>query len=678
LDFDIKDFLKAMLVCLLLMVVWQYWMVKKNPVTPPGDSQPTSTAPPSQTPPPKEPAGTTGGEPEQATLVPDADWHVRVYQETEDVVLGRREENENGFRAEIIIDGASGGLGRVLLNDYKLKVYDEQTGYPLLTQCTDQKNIPRNSLQLKRLKITGRAEIFDLSNDCWRVIPVEGTPVNEAVSLAATIVEGDDNPVLEVIRTYRYPPGSRQYNLDFELRLVNKTRRMLTVEWVELYGPMGLVREAPRADRRHIAAAYRVAGGEIEVKRQQLLNLKKKPEKNEVEKTKVGSLLWFGGANKFFTAVLRPLPGETGPVDYIADNQVTGELLRMPTETEGELFQDTQASIAQVTPTDMILAGGEAAFNFQVYLGPISQEIFEQQPYVELGYEQLFFSRSCFCTFTWLTKLLLGLMKTTYAAVHNYGVAIIILVLLVRLILHPITKKSQVNMMKMQKLQPQMEELRKKYGNNKQEMSKRTMELYKDQGMASNFLLGCLPMFLQMPIWIALFTAVDGNVAIRHHGLFPASWHWLTDLAAPDRLIPFAWFGVTKPIEIPFLSGLIGGIDAFNLLPLLLTVAMFLQMKFSPQSQMTQANPQAAQQQKMMMYMMPVMMLLFFYSAPSGLNLYIMASTFGGLIEQKYIRKHIQAIKEKEEEVKVTVTGKVSEKLGPRKRKSKPPKKYFS
>jgi len=269
------------------------------------------------------------------------------------------------------------------------------------------------------------------------------------------------------------------------------------------------------------------------------------------------------------------------------------------------------------------------------------------------------------------------MMKLTYIAVHNYGVAIIILVLLVRLILHPISKKSQVNMMKMQKFQPQMEELRKKYGDNKQEMSKRTMALYKDQGMASNFLLGCLPMFLQMPIWIALFTAVDGNVAIRHHGLFPASWHWLTDLAAPDRLIPFSWFGLTKPIEIPYLSGLVGGIDAFNLLPILLTVAMYLQMKFSPQAQMTQANPQAAQQQKMMMYMMPVMMLLFFYSAPSGLNLYIMTSTFGGLIEQKYIRKHIKAIKDKEEEVKVTVTGKVSDKLGPRKRKAKPPKKYF-
>jgi len=250
--------------------------------------------------------------------------------------------------------------------------------------------------------------------------------------------------------------------------------------------------------------------------------------------------------------------------------------------------------------------------------------------------------------------------------------------LVVRLILHPISKKSQVNMMKMQKFQPQMEELRKKYGNNKQEMSKRTMELYKDQGMAGNFLLGCLPMFLQMPIWIALFTAVDGNVAIRHHGLFPASWHWLTDLAAPDRLIPFSWFGLTKPIEIPLLSGLVGGIDAFNLLPILVTLAMFLQMKFSPQSQMTQANPQAAQQQKMMMYMMPVMMLLFFYSAPSGLNLYIMASTFGGLIEQKYIRKHIKAIKDKEEVVKVAATGKVGEKLGPRKRKPKPPKKYFS
>ena len=133
-------------------------------------------------------------------------------------------------------------------------------------------------------------------------------------------------------------------------------------------------------------------------------------------------------------------------------------------------------------------------------------------------------------------------------------------------------------MTKMSKMAPKVEEIKRKYAGNKEEIQKRTMEIYKEQGATP--ILGCLPMMLQMPIWIALFTAVDANVALRHTGLFPASWHWLTDLSAPDRLIPFSWFGITDPIQIP----LIGGIDAFNLLPILLCIAMFLQTKFTQQA----------------------------------------------------------------------------------------------
>ena len=88
-----------------------------------------------------------------------------------------------------------------------------------------------------------------------------------------------------------------------------------------------------------------------------------------------------------------------------------------------------------------------------------------------------------------------------------------------------------------------------------QELNRRTMEIYKQQGITP--ILGCLPMMLQMPIWIGLYTAVNMEVALRHQGLFPASWHWITDLSAPDRLIPFEWFGI-DPIAVP----LVGTVDA--------------------------------------------------------------------------------------------------------------------
>ena len=194
------------------------------------------------------------------------------------------------------------------------------------------------------------------------------------------------------------------------------------------------------------------------------------------------------------------------------------------------------------------------------------------------------------------------------------------------------------------------------------------MELYKENGMAGGAIMGCLPMLLQMPIWIALYTAVDTNVALRHQGLFPVGW--ITDLSAPDRLIPF---GLTEPWTLP----MVGGIDAFNLLPILLCIAMFLQQKLSPQASMAAANPQQKSQQKMMYLMMPVMMLVFLYTAPSGLNLYIMASTFAGVIEQHVIRKHIREQEAAGAVTAVATTRKISGRMETKKRKPRPPQKFF-
>ena len=123
--------------------------------------------------------------------------------------------------------------------------------------------------------------------------------------------------------------------------------------------------------------------------------------------------------------------------------------------------------------------------------------------------------------------------------------------------------------------------------------------------------------------------------------------------------------------NIPLIGSFIG--SSFNLLPILLGVAMFAQQKLTPMSA-PPTNPQAAQQQKMMLWMMPIMMLLFLYRAPSGLNLYIMASTAGGVVEQYVIRKHIKERQALEEAGLVPTTSKLGGKL--KKKKPKPPIKF--
>jgi YidC/Oxa1 family membrane protein insertase len=178
------------------------------------------------------------------------------------------------------------------------------------------------------------------------------------------------------------------------------------------------------------------------------------------------------------------------------------------------------------------------------------------------------------------------------------------------------------------------------------------MALYREQG-ASPF-TGMLPMFVQMPIWIALYSAIYTSIDLRGAAFLPV---WITDLSAPDALYRFS-----DTMSLPIVG------NTLNLLPLLMGVAFYFQQKLTPQQPVT--NPQAAQQQKIMKIMFPVMFPIFLYQAPSGLNLYIMSSVFAGAIEQYVIRKHIREREEAEAKGLVPVTKKTGGKV--KKKKSKP------
>jgi YidC/Oxa1 family membrane protein insertase len=210
----------------------------------------------------------------------------------------------------------------------------------------------------------------------------------------------------------------------------------------------------------------------------------------------------------------------------------------------------------------------------------------------------------------------------------------------------------------MGRLAPQAEEIKKKYANNKTELNKQLMALYKKQGASP--IMGFLPMMLQMPIWIALYSAIYASIELRGAPFLP---FWITDLSAPDALVRFA------TVTIPIVGW---KVDSFNLLPILMGVAMYFQQKLMPKQATAATNPQMAQQQKMMMIMMPLLFPLMLYKAPSGLNLYIMASTFAGVIEQHFIRKHIREKEEQEAQGLVAVTSKTGGKV-----KKKKPKPFY-
>jgi YidC/Oxa1 family membrane protein insertase len=336
--------------------------------------------------------------------------------------------------------------------------------------------------------------------------------------------------------------------------------------------------------------------------------------------------------------------------------------------------QDSKASSGDETigfdvtiaPTSLQPAGESGSsrtYDFRLYLGPKDKSLFDKNDYYrELGFVETIDFMPCFCCPTCIIHPLafgiLALMKWMYAFIPNYGVVIIILVFLMRLVMHPVTKKSQVSMSKMTKLAPKAEELKKKYANNKAELNKQLMQLYREQGASP--IMGMLPMMVQMPIWIALWSAVYASVDLRGAAFLPV---WITDLSMPDALVRFA------TVTVPLLGW---KIESLNLLPLMMGVAFYLQQKLMPTQAAAAANPQAAQQQKMMMIMMPLLFPLMLYKAPSGVNLYIMASTFAGVVEQHVIRKHIREKEEAESKGLVAATSKTGGKV-----KKKKPKPFF-
>jgi YidC/Oxa1 family membrane protein insertase len=215
-------------------------------------------------------------------------------------------------------------------------------------------------------------------------------------------------------------------------------------------------------------------------------------------------------------------------------------------------------------------------------------------------------------------------------------------VLLVRAILHPLTKHQQITMAKMQQkqasVQPKIAALKAKYPNDKQKLQLETMRVYREAGInPAGQIAGCLPMLIQLPIWVALYSALNYDINLWHSPFM----FWIRDLSAPDALV--SWHPAT---EIPLLSWMIGPVDKFNLLPILLAGSMWLQQKYTPKPTPAPGTPpdQLAQQQQMqkMMGFMMVFMGIMFYNMPSGLNLYIMASSAFGALEQQRIRKHME------------------------------------
>ena len=546
--------------------------------------------------------------------------------------------------------------------------------------------------------------VFSLDRRNWRLLKQRPgiRPAGTQTVRFAWDLEVNDNcddpdphhavykPFLTVVKTYTVQ--KRGYAIAMSLTVENHSQDPLDVA-IDQYGPTGLSREDVRNDMRqapygkYMAKADKVDGVlALNMKKLEKMPLGRRGIEENVGKTDSEEpVLWVGHTNKFFGSMMYLVPQDKAKLPapkYLARfyafavrdtaesrTYVTGA--KIGVDGENDVVRDGAAAIKPALPVG---PGQKVEIAFDVFAGPKRRDVFvnEDNPHFRPLYEKLNYlstidlSSCCFCSFGWLSLGMMWLLqKLSLVALGNYGVAIIVLVVLVRLVLHPITKKSQVSMMKMQKLAPMMQKIKEKHAGDKEAQQREMMKFYKEHGVSG--FLGCLPMLLQMPIWIALYSGLNATAELRHAAFLPV---WITDLAAPDALI-----GWDEAITIPLLSRIWGPVTSFNLLPLLLGAAFYLQMKYSPQTtgQAAAVTKEQQTQKKMMAVMMPVMMLLFLYQAPSGLTLYIMASTFAGLVEQYVIRKHIRQKEELEAATETTVMAPGKASRGARKKKPKGP-----
>lgn len=226
-----------------------------------------------------------------------------------------------------------------------------------------------------------------------------------------------------------------------------------------------------------------------------------------------------------------------------------------------------------------------------------------------------------------LTKPLYLLLRFINNIVGNFGVAILILTLLVKMLLYPSTKKSFVSIARMKKIQPEMTRIQELYKNNKLELNQRLMKLYKDNDV--NPLSGCLPMLLQIPVFFALYKVFVVAIEMRHAKFFG----YIKDLSVGDPTSIFNLFGL-----FPFEVGL-----KIGLLPCLTALTMYIQQKLSESSNgMDQSNPNTQAMAVSMKYM-PLMFLFMFSSFPMGLLLYWIFSNIISIIQQIWINKKVNS-----------------------------------
>lgn len=392
----------------------------------------------------------------------------------------------------------------------------------------------------------------------------------------------------------------RDYLVDFNVRMVNMAPVMadqssIGIEWsnVSYQNERGFKNE-----NMYTTVAYRFPGASsIEE-----LGMSEESKSENVDEP----VDWVAFKQQFFSSV------------FIAPQHVSHAVLKFDTERPGSGCMK-RFSAAMSVPYTVQTQG----YDFAFYFGPNKYSILRK---VEVGGERLSLERLIplgWGIFGWINRwCVIPVFDFLRNYIGSFGVIILILAVLIRLVISPMTYKSYVSMAKMRLIKPQVDELNKKYPRQEDAMKRQqaTMELYKKAGI--NPMGGCIPMLIQMPILIAVFRFLPASIELRGQ-----SFLWSHDLSSYDSIFDL-------PFSIPFYG------DHVSLFALLMCLSTFAYSYYNYQ-QTASSQPQMAGMKFMMLYMMPLMLLFWFNDYASGLCFYYLVSNLLTIGQTLVIRRMV-------------------------------------
>jgi YidC/Oxa1 family membrane protein insertase len=380
--------------------------------------------------------------------------------------------------------------------------------------------------------------------------------------------------------------------LDFDLRL-NDSDRNSTYDQLELVWGKDSFRNSKSIDyeNRYTALSYG-----FEDEKDSWLSVAGTSNKN------INNVNWISFREHFFSSILI-LNNETNNVEISSEDLASNETL------DNEFTKRFKANIPLSLDSDNDLS-------FKMYFGPTDYETLKEynlslENSVDMGWG----------IFGWLNRFIFFPLFSFLTTYFSYGISIILMTIIVKVSISPLTYKSYLSQIKMKILKPELEVINEKFKDDAMKKQQETMKLYTKSG--ANPMAGCLPAFLQMPIFFALFVFFPAAFSLRQK-----SFLWADDLSSYDSILDLGFY-------IPLYG------DHISLFPILASISIFFYTKMTTGQQMMPASQTGGVNMKVIMYLMPLMMLFFFNNYASGLSLYYFISNLLTIILMLIIKNFI-------------------------------------